>query len=101
MLLHRTPPKAGPEVDPTKPVKWLRCLQCNQKFPEDKFKEHQRESKSPCELVSEHDTGRQQQRSLHPRHSGDTFLHSFPPHLPSHFPTAATPPPPSSPNTGE
>jgi|AntAceMinimDraft_11_1070367.scaffolds.fasta_scaffold289687_1 hypothetical protein len=52
MLLHRTPPKAGPgEVDPAKPVKWLRCLQCAQKFPEHDFRAHQRESKSPCELV--------------------------------------------------
>ena len=32
-------------------MKWLRCLQCNQKFPENEFKAHQRESKSPCELV--------------------------------------------------
>ena len=52
MLLHRTPPKAAAEPDPSKPVKWLRCLQCNKKFPENDFKAHQREAKSPCELVS-------------------------------------------------
>ena len=51
MLLHRTPPKAAADPDPAKPVKWLRCLQCNKKFPENEFKAHQRESKSPCELV--------------------------------------------------
>ena len=32
-------------------TKWLRCLQCDRKFPEPNFKAHQRESKSPCELV--------------------------------------------------
>ena len=53
MLLARTPMKPAGDVceDVPKPVKWLRCLQCNQKFPEDRFREHQRESKSPCELV--------------------------------------------------
>ena len=52
MLLARTPMKpAGDVHDAPKPMKWLRCLQCNQKFPEDEFKAHQRESKSPCELV--------------------------------------------------
>ena len=52
MLLARTPMKpAGDVHDAPKPMKWLRCLQCNQKFPENEFKAHQRESKSPCELV--------------------------------------------------
>ena len=57
MLLARTPMKPAGDVceDVPKPVKWLRCLQCNQKFPEDRFREHQRESKSPCELVRKHD----------------------------------------------
>jgi len=40
-------------MDAPKQVKWLRCLQCNQKFPEPDFKAHQRASKSPCELVSQ------------------------------------------------
>jgi hypothetical protein len=53
LLLARTPMKNAGDVceDVPKPVKWLRCLQCNQKFPEDRFRDHQRESKSPCELV--------------------------------------------------
>lgn len=52
-LLARTPVGKGQnEPDNLKHVKWLRCLQCNQKFPETDFKAHQRESRSPCELVS-------------------------------------------------
>ena len=39
----------GPQVP--RQTKWLRCLQCDRKFAEPDFKAHQRERKSPCELV--------------------------------------------------
>ena len=68
MLLARTPMKPAGDVceDVPKPVKWLRCLQCNQKFPEDRFREHQRESKSPCELVRPRPSHRRRADSRRP-----------------------------------
>ena len=68
MLLARTPMKPAGDVceDVPKPVKWLRCLQCNQKFPEDRFREHQRESKSPCELVRPRPTHRRRANARRP-----------------------------------
>ena len=44
----------GPQVP--RQTKWLRCLQCDRKFAEPDFKAHQRERKSPCELVRKPET---------------------------------------------